>query len=150
MAVEIICQWDGRAFVPSDQAQAELAAMAARSGKEIKVAVSHPRNPKQHRLLMALLQIIANNHPTYDRLDKVLLALKLATGHAECSVVNETVVWTPKSISFAAMDQAEFNEFFDAALHHTTGWLLKGVTREQVLNEITQITGVDVRERKAA
>lgn len=150
MPVEIVCMWDGKSFVPTDEVQADMARVSARAGKEIKITVTHPRNPRQHRLLFGLLKLVADNHPAFDRMDKVLLALKMATGHAECSVVNDTVVWTPKSISFAAMDQAEFNQFFEDALGAVTGWMLKGVTREQVLDEVTQITGIDVRERKAA
>lgn len=149
MTTEIICHWNGTAFVPVDQNQAELAAASARSGKEIKVAISHPRNPRQHRLLWALLKIVADNHEVYDKPEKALLAIKLATGHADCSVVNSTVVWTPKSISFAAMEQGEFNTFFEGALNAVTGWMLAGTTRKQILDEITLITGIDCRKEAA-
>ena len=150
MTTEIICRWNGKAFEPLDDVQFEIAQVAARGGREIKVSISHPRNPRQHRLLFALLKIVADNHEKYDTVDKVLLALKFATGQAECNVVNDTVVWSPKSISFAAMGQDEFNIFFDLAIGAVTGWLLKGVTREQVLDELTMMTGIDCRAKEAA
>ena len=149
MTIEVICKWNGHAFTPIDEVQAEIAAKAARGGKEIRMVVSHPRNPRQHRLLFALLKIVADNHEKFDSVEKVLLALKFATGQAECNIVNDTVVWSPKSISFSSMGQEEFNSFFDAALDAVTGWMLVGTTKTEILNEITTMTGIDCRKEAA-
>jgi len=82
-------------------------------GKPLHVEVKQPRNAAHHRLYWSLCARIANALGTTTA-ENVSDVLKIATGHF--TLVNTKRygrVHIPKSISFAAMDQTEFREFFE-------------------------------------
>lgn len=82
------------------------------TGKPLHVEVKQPRNGAHHRLFWALCARIgeARGVPS----ETVSDVLKIATGH--CTIVRSKSygeLRLPKSISFAAMDQTTFREFFE-------------------------------------
>lgn len=79
---------------------------------DLHVEVKLPRNGAHHRLYWSLCQRIGGALGIDS--ENVSDVLKISTGH--CKFVRSKrygVLRVPKSISFAAMDQAAFREFFE-------------------------------------
>lgn len=124
-------------LVPAD-GEAEQMLRRVKIGQPVWVEIRAARNVKQHRYLFALLRIIVD-HDVYPTTDAALLALKFATGLVDSFKLKDGVVhMIPKSISFASMRQAEFQEWFDAAIKVVaTKWL--EVAPEALAREIEEM-----------
>lgn len=85
--------------------------------RAVMVSVRRPRNPDHHRLLFALLNLVVESTDKWPDVDTLLHDLKLATGLVEKHVngITGEIVVRPQSISFAAMDQKRFRQWFDRA-----------------------------------
>lgn len=101
----------GNALLPDgDEAIAEFSRVPF--GKSIHAELRQPRNAKFHRLFFALVHRIAAAKGV--ETETVTDMLKIATGH--CTTIKSKslgVLRLPKSISFAAMNELEFREFFN-------------------------------------
>lgn len=72
-----------------------------------------------------------------------MIALKIACGLVDPFIDAKTgkTFFVPRSISFTAMSQDEFNAFFDRAIFVICDrWLPKGTTTESVRREIEMMT----------
>ncbi len=81
-------------------------------GKPVRVEVKQPRNGNHHRLFWALCARIATSIGAES--ENIADLFKVATGHA--TVIRSKTygeLRLPKSISFAKMDQTQFDEFFN-------------------------------------
>jgi hypothetical protein len=75
------------------------------------------RNVRQHRLYWALMNIIAENTDRGWSSEGASFFMKIATGHYdEITDAHGNVYKNPRSISFAAMDQGEFQVFMDKCI----------------------------------
>src|SRR5688572_8310999 len=94
-------------IVPADQ-QAEEEFRRVPVGKPVYVEIKAARNPQQHRLLFALLNVAAEAGE-FPSTEAALITLKTATGLVEAIQMDKegTVQLIPKSISFANMRQTE-------------------------------------------
>lgn len=106
----------GAALVPVDRAARDWLD-AQPEGRALMVSVRKPRNPDHHRLLFALLNLVVQSTDKWPDVDTLLHDLKLATGLIEKHIngITGEIVVRPQSISFAAMDQARFRQWFDRA-----------------------------------
>jgi hypothetical protein len=103
-------------LVPTDVMSDELLASVP-DGKDVLVTVRRARNPKHHKLLWALLKKVVENTDKWPDERALLDSLKLATGLFEARIAFNGVPFAvPASISFAAMDQTRFAEWFDKAV----------------------------------
>lgn len=96
------------------------------------------RNIKHHRKLFALIRnVILPNQELYLTERQVITALKIGTGHCEWIPNAETGELMPcvLSIDFTRMKQAEFAEFYSAALAFTARHIIK-VADPQILENI--------------
>jgi len=83
----------------------------------VKCELTKPRNVLFHRKFFALLQLTFENQTKYSNLEDLLIEVKLKVGHyQEYITASGQIVYIPKSISFGAMDEYEFSEFFNKAL----------------------------------
>lgn len=101
----------GGVLHPADQESVEEFAKLP-TGKAVRAKIERPRNPSFHRLYFALCARIANAKgvPTENISD----VLKIATGHVTILKTRSYgEVHVPKSISFAAMDDLAFRDFFE-------------------------------------
>lgn len=97
--------------------------------KVVYVEVKQPRNGKHHRLYWTLCQRIAD--AIGSEAETVSDVLKIRTGHCNNVQTKRGVLQLPKSISFAAMDQTKFSEFFEQCLTVIYGeW---GIARPDIL-----------------
>lgn len=105
------------AFVPDGEADQERC-KRFKLGEVVRAKVSKPRNYEHHKKLFALLRFIAENSDIYNTERKALTVLKILTGHVEFIADPRTgeLVAQPDSISFEAMDQIEFSEWYENAV----------------------------------
>jgi len=137
----------GGSLRPAD-AQAEDALAGIPDGETVRIEITRPskRSIRMHRLFFSLLGIVAE-HMDWTT-NQVLEWSKIATGHVDTVVDrNGEVTFIPRSISFARMDQAAFNAFFDAAVTAILARLLPpGTPRHDLIEEVHERIG----ERRAA
>lgn len=116
-----------RGSTPADQdawAKFRRKLETMKPGTWLRFEWSRPRNGKHHRKMFALLQVIAENSEVYDTAEKALVAVKLCVGHFDLMADPETgeMVKVPLSISYEAMDQDRFDQFYsqavDAVIQH--------------------------------
>lgn len=106
-------------------------------GKPIKVTAKRPRNSKHAALYWVMCSRIADAIGA-DDVENVSDTLKIATGHVRL-VQSKTygTLRLPKSISFAAMDQTKFSEFFERCIFTVTSeW---GIARKDILDVLSDL-----------
>jgi len=104
-------------------------------GQEIMVKITRPRNLKFHRKYFALLgtaQQMVDDDYTAEQFRAVCIA---GAGYGEYVESDVGVVFVPKSISFAAMDDTVFERLYQDTL---TFICRKWVLDEQQLNQIVE------------
>lgn len=101
-------------------------------GTWLRFEWSSPRNGKHHRKLFVLLQLIAENSEVYDTTEKALVAVKLVTGHFDLMADPRTgeIVQVPKSISYEAMPQEDFEVWYSAAIDGVLQHVLPTMDRD--------------------
>lgn len=126
-------------------ADPESAAQLAKvpRGTLVHVEVRQPRNIAHHRLFWALVHRIADGIGC----DAEALAdhLKVRAGHVRTVNTQLGVKEYPASISFAAMDQAKFSDFFNRCVTIIVEDL--GIRRPDVLDQVKDLIdgGAQVR-----
>lgn len=101
-------------------------------GKWLRLEWSAPRNGPHHRKFMALVQLVTENSEVYDTVPKALIAIKLAAAYFDVHTDPTTgeIIKVPQSISYDAMDQDTFDEFYNAALDGVLQVVLPTMSRE--------------------
>jgi len=128
----------GGVLIPSLAAD-EAALSTISRGEIVSAKITKPRNSAHNRKFFALLQIVVEN-TDYENSEQVLHLLKLKLGHYDAIVsTNGKVVYMPKSISFAKMDQAKFNEFYNQSINIVLRDFLTDWKNEQINNAIDQV-----------
>ena len=81
---------------------------------------------------MALLNLVTENSETYNTIPKALIAVKLAAGYFDPAIDPRTgeIVPIPKSISYDAMGQEDFDVFYSAAIDGVLQVILPTMSRE--------------------
>jgi len=129
------------ALRPADD-QATEALKHIKAGEYLKVDIVRPRGGAHHRLFFALLQTVHSNmteelRHKYPTIDRLLLEIKLQTGYFDQAVsLGGKAYFIPKSISFARMDQGEFEEFFGKAITVCRKYFLPGTTEKELRDSI--------------
>lgn len=89
-------------------------------GKQVLVTIRRPRNPKHHKLVFAIIKKVLDNTDLWGGdVDNCLEDLKMATGLVtrRVNLITSEPYIKAKSISWAAMSQDPFNEWFGRAVH---------------------------------
>ncbi len=107
---------------PIDDAGKEALAKF-KSGTVIRAQITKPRNVYFHRKFFAMLSLIMQNQEHYKSVDDLLDVCKLRIGHVRVIQTACGEERVPQSISFAAMDEIAFQEFYDRAVD----WMIKEV-----------------------
>lgn len=124
-------------FVPTDEA-GEAFAKSVKLGECVSVDMKRPRNLAHHRKFFGMLQIIFNNQERYATLDHLLTAFKFAIKHTEIIRTKRGDIEVPKSISFAAMSQDEFNELYQRAVDFVLTEVVPGLGVEELERELME------------
>lgn len=103
-----------------------------KAGKWLRFEWSSPRNGKHHRKLFALLQLVAENSEVYNTTEKALVAVKLVTGHFDLLADPKSgeVIQVPKSISYDAMGQEDFDRWYSQAIDGVLQHILPQMDRD--------------------
>jgi hypothetical protein len=110
-----------RILVPANAVD-EAAFEKLRMNTEYKCDLRKARNPDHHRKGFALINLIFDSQEKYLTMEDMLTELKLMVGwYREHVRSNGDLVYLPKSISFADMDQLEFETFYDRVLDLAIG-----------------------------
>ena len=136
-----------RALYPVDEAGEDWLRRLAQ-GEIIEVSVRRPRNVRFHRLFWALASLCwsqTDDKARYPTVESLVVDMKIATGHCDrrqAVVDGQTMlVLTPRSISFAAMDDTEFAAFYDSCSDWVAAHVLPGVSRADLRAEIESMIG---------
>jgi len=139
MATELRLTRTLRGFEPTDDESRE-AIKAIKMGAEMKCEVRVARDGARHRYFFGLCKIVLDNTGTFENTDAVKESIKLGISWVnQVQVYDEEKGWrierTPKSISFAKMDEIEFREFVKQAEHYVC--MALGVTSDQLSDALT-------------
>lgn len=132
-------QRDWRGFVPANE-EAEAFMKRFKFGEIAELNCTKVRNGKYHRMFFAMLRLISeNSNPPISRKAALYFA-KLATGTGE--VIPDSKGenhFVPGSISFAKMDQAEFEAFVQQAIPPLVGRFMVGTAPQDLINEVMEM-----------
>lgn len=126
--------------MPADrEAAAKLAKM--KIGERVRAEIKRPRSGAHHRRFWALCSMVANHHAELNTAEQVCDVLKLLTGHCDVVCMRSTgeVIRVPRSISFSAMSQDEFTDFYRKACDAVVEHLLPGVALREVQEEVLRL-----------
>lgn len=142
--MKIYCQVTSEGLVPmydSDYSEKKK----LKVGDRVLCEIKKPRNYEFHKKFFALLRLTFDNLPDCiaDALgiyceDDLLVALKLDIGYAEVATVAGHDIIRTKSISFPAMDNTEFEHFYNNCVSVILGKYLRGTNRQDLLDEINR------------
>ena len=105
-------------------------------GEVVSVDVTRPRNLAFHRKLFAMLNIVLDNQDHFKSVDDLLEVCKLRTGHCHTVLTKAGEVKITDSISFAAMDQDAFNNFYNRACAWVCEEVIPGLSQQDLDAEV--------------
>jgi hypothetical protein len=110
-----------------------------KEGREVMVHIHAARNPRQHRLLFALLKMAIDGGAWEGDTDSLLDYIKFGVGHTRTSIDPAGKVHiVPKSINYESMAQDAFRKFFDRAVWLVCHRLLANDNWELLRDEIVE------------
>lgn len=134
MPIDIYCQKiDGR-LIPETGFDAEQMDKLPR-GKPVRCRITQPRSDGQQRWYWKLLSRVAENTEFPDA-EAVHFYLRMRVGlydHVVINAMEHAVV--PRSTAYGAMDQTDFNNYVEQAVHVIETVILPGVTVDEALND---------------
>lgn len=111
MKITLIKKLNGT-FIPAYESDFENAKKIA-INESYEFEYKKPRNYKFHKKFFALLNLVYDNQERYNNIDHLRHDLIIEAGFYEIRYNMQGVeVYVPKSISFAKMDELEFNELY--------------------------------------
>ena len=127
------------ALRPADP-EAEEALLKVANDSLVTVEMKRGRNLPHMRLFFALMRLVFDNQDRYDNLHALRGAITIALGYFEIVTLPDGSVGAmPRSISFAKMDQTEFDVFFNDAVELVCKRWLPGVSSEDVRREVLEM-----------
>lgn len=110
---------------------------------EVVVEIKKGRNIEFHKKYFALLKLTYDNFPEWledtlnvHSIEDLRTRIKIDLGLYEVSHYGNQSIIIPKSIAFDKMDETEFEKFYNMSVNHILKNYLKGVTNEQIEEEI--------------
>lgn len=103
-------------------------------GKEVVCDVKIPRNYEFHKKFMALLNLAFQNQDRYENFEHLRYVYTLKAGFFEEIATDKGVVFKPKSISFAKMDELEFSDLYNRMVDVVIKEI--GADREMIESEL--------------
>ena len=142
--------WKGLGMLKPGDEHGESVLASIPQGAWVKAAITRPRNLQHHRKFYALCSLIAQNTDKVDDVDDLVFRLKIATGHCRRHVKTDgTVLYEPRSISFASMDQTEFDAFYRKCLDIVCEHIIPGLDKAEIETEVLAFVGADFARDEA-
>lgn len=108
------------------------------ANKDVLVWLKRSRNPAHHRKFMALVKLIFDNQTKYASREALLTAIKIGVGHCDFYQVGEKSAFVPRSLAFEAMDQTEFERFYDAVVQVVTSQIIPGLKPGELRRQLEE------------
>jgi len=152
MATELRLTRTLRGFEPSDDESRE-AIKALKLGASVKCEVRIARDNSRMRYFWGLVGVIVDNtDEIFGSKEACADSIKLAVGHVDMVQVYNGKEWhitrTPKSISFARMEEPEFQDFIKRAEAYACSVL--SVTSDQLADALTDYIAPGLRRQPEA
>lgn len=106
-------------------------------GEMYQIEISKPRNVLFHRKYFALLNLVFENQEYFTDFNALRSFVIIKSGYYIRTVTKKGVHFEPKSISFASMDQVEFDKLFDKTLDFIIAEFLP-LTKDEIKAEIAE------------
>lgn len=110
---------------------------------EVVAEIKKGRSIEFHKKYFALLKLTYENFPEWledtlnvHSVEDLRTRIKIDLGLYEVSHYGNQSIIIPKSIAFDKMDETEFEKFYNMSVNHILKNYLKGVTNEQIEEEI--------------
>ena len=131
----------GGALIPDDDATVDQL-KKLKAGDVVLVDYKRPRNVKFHRKFQALVNLVYDNQDKYTNREALLTELKLQVGHYEEHItLGGKVIFRPKSIAFASMDEDEFSTFYSSVVDVVLRHFLTGMDEDELHGMIDSVLG---------
>lgn len=140
--MDILCRVTAAGLVPMYDSDFDEK-KRLKDGETVMCSIRKPRNYEFHKKFFALVRLVFNNLPEHivrmlnvrseeDMLDcfKLQLGLYRQVWHGRRPVIKLG------SISFAAMDETEFQKFYNRCIDITLTTFLRGTTRQELIDEV--------------
>lgn len=124
---------DQYVMIPNDEQTFLFCKTKYQNEKEATLTEYKNRILKHHRKLFAVIDVFLENLDIELTVEECLTYLKIKTGRYKKIKMNGADVIIPNSISFAEMEQTEFEKFYNEALGIMAGAL--GVKKSELENE---------------
>lgn len=143
---------DLRSLRPSNDA-AEEALGKIKLGAEVQVEIKRPRNLQHHKKFWKLASVVVDNQERYATPEHLVDGLKVATGHCDThlgkpetvscphcggSFAHQTIIYVPHSISFASMNQTEFEAFYSRCIDIIARHVIPGIDKDDLRHEVEE------------
>jgi len=139
MSVPVFMRRQMGALRPIDAAS-EAAVALVLHNEIVQVEIKRPRNLPHHRKWWKLVQVVFPHQSTYPTIEQFHAALKCALGYADSVTLPDgRVMLVPRSIAFAKMDQAAFEQFYDRAVYLICTRIIPRLGREDLMQEVGEI-----------
>jgi len=129
----------GNKLEPVDDAGRDALARVS-LGTVVRVEMKRPRNLGHHRKFWALVSLIYQNQTHYKSPEALCDVIKVLAGYA---VVTRgkggREIHIPKSISFASMDQTEFEQFWERVVTVVCEQIIPGLDRKELETELMDL-----------
>jgi hypothetical protein len=104
-----------------------------RNGEILEIEIRKPRNLKFHRKFFALLNIAFDNQDRYDNFEAFRAEVIMRCGYFNTHIhLSGKQSFSPKSISFGAMDQMEFEKLYSEAINVIIKYFMPKANEETV------------------
>lgn len=111
-------------------------------GEILRVEYRRPRNIRFHRKYFALLRVAFQNQDYYATEQQFRTALLIGLGWCDTFIrQNGEVLYIPKSLSFAGMDEDEFEKVYNDTLDYLVREMVPGADPRALNNAALQILG---------
>ena len=143
MAKLFIVKTHSGGFVPASDSDYEIA-KKYKAGEVYLADIKKPRNLQFHRKFFALIDTIWDIQSHFDNREALRLWLIMKSGHFDTFIAPKgKPVYIPRSISFASMDDVEFervyNDVISVAIMHDK--ICLGSTKEEIDENVKLIAG---------
>ena len=123
-------------FRPADQ-QSLVRAKKLKVGQVYRHEVKKPRNYEFHKKYFSLLNLAFEHQEKYVAFKPFRDAVTMQAGwYNESLSLGGRPLYTPKSISFASMDEIQFGELYDKTINVILKYVLKGCDKEDLIDMV--------------
>lgn len=141
MASELLLVREGNKLAAVEPTSLELIEAMGRD-EVVTATIRRTRNPGHHRKFFALMKVVFDAQSRYATSTQLLNVLKMAVGHGEfMEVVKGKPIFIPASISFAKLDQGNFEDFYKKVVDVVVTKILPGVARTDLEEQVNEILG---------